>query len=158
MLGLRLRGGGFKPHLCHCVVSVRKTLSTGSIQEDPSQHNWKIVDWDVKNQIKQTGYNLKNVFLSLKIDFFLAISKIQMKCGILPHLIWVFTVCQGTCLRVSDLQRVHICCGLKSSPWPLLCTRHEHQPRAATNNPFRPLNFSIKFDSINNLEKRILQK
>ena len=22
-------------------------------QEDPSQHNWKIVDWYVKNQIKQ---------------------------------------------------------------------------------------------------------
>ena len=28
-------------------------LSTGSTQEDPPQHNWKIVDWDVKNQIKQ---------------------------------------------------------------------------------------------------------
>ena len=28
-------------------------LSTGSIQEDPSRHNWKIVDCDEKNQIKQ---------------------------------------------------------------------------------------------------------
>ena len=25
----------------------------GSTREDPSRHNWKIVDWDVKNQIKQ---------------------------------------------------------------------------------------------------------
>ena len=24
-------------------------LSTGSTQEDPSWHDWKIVDWDVKN-------------------------------------------------------------------------------------------------------------
>ena len=42
----------------HCVVSLSKThlsmLSTGSTQEDPSRHNWKIVDWEVKNQIKQT--------------------------------------------------------------------------------------------------------
>ena len=28
-------------------------LSTSSTQENPSQHNWKIVDWDAKNQIKQ---------------------------------------------------------------------------------------------------------
>ena len=27
-------------------------LSTGSTQEDPSQHNRKIVDWDINNQIK----------------------------------------------------------------------------------------------------------
>ena len=27
-------------------------LSTGSAQKDPPRHNWKIVDWDVKNQIK----------------------------------------------------------------------------------------------------------
>ena len=32
-------------------------LSTGSTQEDPSQHTWKIVDWDVKNKIKQTFIN-----------------------------------------------------------------------------------------------------
>ena len=44
----------------HDVVSLSKThlslLSTGSTQEDPSRHNRKIVDWDVKNHIKQ---NLK---------------------------------------------------------------------------------------------------
>ena len=42
----------------HCVVSLSKTLylllSTGSIQEDPSRHDWKIVDWGVKNQTKPT--------------------------------------------------------------------------------------------------------
>ena len=41
-------------------MSLSKThlflLSTGSTQEDLSRHNWKIVDWDVKNQIiKQTN-------------------------------------------------------------------------------------------------------
>ena len=30
----------------------------GSTQEDPSQHNWTIVDWDLKNQIKQTILHL----------------------------------------------------------------------------------------------------
>ena len=29
-------------------------LSTGLTQEDPSQHDPKSVDWEVKNQIKQT--------------------------------------------------------------------------------------------------------
>ena len=28
-------------------------LSTGSTQEDPSRHDWKNVEWDVENQIKQ---------------------------------------------------------------------------------------------------------
>ena len=45
----------------NCVVSLSmrhlSLLSTGSTQEDPPQHNWKIVDWDVKNQIKQTKQN-----------------------------------------------------------------------------------------------------
>ena len=44
-------------HRRHCVVSLSKThlslLNTGSTQEDLSQHNWKTVDWDDKNQIKQ---------------------------------------------------------------------------------------------------------
>ena len=31
-------------------------VSTGSTQEDPSWRNRKIVDWDVKNQIKQTNH------------------------------------------------------------------------------------------------------
>ena len=57
VLDLRQSGRGFKPHRCHCVVSLSKThlslLSTGSTQEVPFGHNWKSVDWDVKNQIKQ---------------------------------------------------------------------------------------------------------
>ena len=40
---LRPRDPGFKSHRRHCVVSLSKThlslLSTGSTQEDPSQHN-----------------------------------------------------------------------------------------------------------------------
>ena len=43
-------------------------LSTGSTQDDPSWHNWKIVVWDVKNQIKQTGpiWNMvQKMFLGL---------------------------------------------------------------------------------------------
>ena len=43
----------------HCIVSLSKTLypllSIDSTQEDPSRHNWKIVDWDVKNRQKQTN-------------------------------------------------------------------------------------------------------
>ena len=52
----RLKGPKFEPHGRHCVVSLSKThlslLSTGSTQEDQSRHNWKIIDWVVKNQIK----------------------------------------------------------------------------------------------------------
>ena len=52
------RGCEFEPHQCHCIVSLSKTHlslhSTGSAQEDLSRHNCKIVDGDVKNQIKQT--------------------------------------------------------------------------------------------------------
>ena len=38
--------------LCLWARDIKSLLSIGSIQEDPSWHNWKIVDWDVKNQIK----------------------------------------------------------------------------------------------------------
>ena len=31
-------------------------LSAGSTREDPSLQNWKIVDWDIKNQIKQNNF------------------------------------------------------------------------------------------------------
>ena len=38
-------------------MSLSKTLypqiSIGSTQENPSWHDWKIVDWDVKNQTKK---------------------------------------------------------------------------------------------------------
>ena len=54
VLDSRLRGRGLKPQRRHCVVSLSKAhlslLRTGSTQEGPSRHNWKIVDWDVKNQ------------------------------------------------------------------------------------------------------------
>ena len=66
VLDSRSRGCRFEPHQRHCIVSLSKTcyplLSTGSTQEDLSRHDWTIVDWDVKNQIKQT-FNVKNHIL-----------------------------------------------------------------------------------------------
>ena len=53
------RGCGFEPYRRYCVVSLSKThlslLNNGSTQENPSRHSWKIVDWGIKNQIKQTS-------------------------------------------------------------------------------------------------------
>ena len=47
VLDSRLRVWGFEPHQRHCVVSLSKThlslLSTGTTQEDPFQHNWKLL-------------------------------------------------------------------------------------------------------------------
>ena len=52
-----LMGCRFEPHQRHWVMSLSKTiyplLGTGSIQDDPSRHDWKIVDWGVKNLNKQ---------------------------------------------------------------------------------------------------------
>ena len=50
----RPMGCGFEPHQRHYVVSLSKTLTLilGSTQSDTSRHNWNIVDWDVKNEIK----------------------------------------------------------------------------------------------------------
>ena len=49
-----------EPHRRHCVVSLSKThlslLSTCSTQEHLSRPNCKIVDWDAKNQNKQTNH------------------------------------------------------------------------------------------------------
>ena len=43
VLNSRPKGRGFEPHLCHCVVSLSKTLlsllKTGSTQKDPSRLN-----------------------------------------------------------------------------------------------------------------------
>ena len=63
VLDSRLRGCGFRPHWRHSVVSLDKTLypllCTGSTQEVLSQHDWKIVDWDVKSQNKLYAADLK---------------------------------------------------------------------------------------------------
>ena len=77
VLDLRPRGPRLEPHRHHCVVSFSKThlslLCTGSTQEDPSQHNWKIVDRDVKNQIKQTNkqsfWKLKKISFTQDLSF-----------------------------------------------------------------------------------------
>ena len=53
----------------HCVVSLSKTLytllSTGSNQEDPSRPDWKIVDWYIKNQNKETKIDYFHVYFRL---------------------------------------------------------------------------------------------
>ena len=69
VLDSKQRGPGLEPHGHYCVVPLSKThlslLSTGSIQEDLSRHNRKIVDWDVKNPIKQTKSTERRLTLPL---------------------------------------------------------------------------------------------
>ena len=48
-------GCGFKPHRSDKLI----LDCTGSTQEDPSQHNSKIVDWNVKNQIMPGSANFE---------------------------------------------------------------------------------------------------
>ena len=47
----------FRPS--YCVLSLSKTLfpllSTGLTQENPFRHDGKTIDWNVKNQTKQTA-------------------------------------------------------------------------------------------------------
>ena len=66
----------FEPHRRHCIVSLSKTLyrllRTGSIQSDPSRHDWKIVNWDIENQ---------NIYKNT-----------MMRCDVMLHLIWVYCV------------------------------------------------------------------
>ena len=60
MLDSRPRGcGWFEPH--RRSSTHQSLLSSGSTQVDPSRHNWKIVDWDVMNQIKQTNIHMVSV-------------------------------------------------------------------------------------------------
>ena len=44
---------GRRTVLCPWARHIYPCFSTGSNQEDPSRYIWKIVDWEVKNQIKQ---------------------------------------------------------------------------------------------------------
>ena len=58
VLDSRPRGCGLEPHtgvtvLCPWARHINPQLSTGSTQEEPSGPNWKIVDWHVKNQMKE---------------------------------------------------------------------------------------------------------
>ena len=75
VLDSRLRGCGLEPHRRHCVVSLSKThlflLSTGSTQEDPSRHNCKIVERDIKNKIKQTKSEEKWTLCQKATDYWI---------------------------------------------------------------------------------------
>ena len=77
----------------------------------PSRH-----DHDLKQQNKQKL--ICTSVLELEGCFILENSVDLMKCHILWHFIWVFSVCQSTHLRVSSIQRVmsifHMCwCGIR---------------------------------------------
>ena len=51
-------------HFIHCFND-----STSSTQENPFRHDWKLVDWDVKNQNKQA----KHSFFVLKLIFLIVL-------------------------------------------------------------------------------------
>ena len=91
----------------------RKTLhlllSTGSTKE-MSHQDWKIVDWYIRHQLKQTiSLNCSLIFYhqwsacpNINVNPFHSgygkqilwqTVKTQMKCRIRRHFIWVFTVC-----------------------------------------------------------------
>ena len=64
---LRVRAS---PASLRCVLEQDKSnlaISTGSIQEDPPRPKCKIVDWDVKNQIKQS---VKQMLNARKLNLF----------------------------------------------------------------------------------------
>ena len=105
MLDSRSRGCGFKPHQRHCLVSLGMTLypplSTDSTQENPSWHDWKIVDWEVRNQIKYIEYiyffevNIKYIFhrVQWKNQYFSRVCS-QVKMLIFHHRRWnIFGIC-----------------------------------------------------------------
>ena len=106
VLDMRLRGRGFEPHRCHCLVSLSKThkskLSTGTTQEDPSLHNWKIVDGmeRIKSNKKHDKTNKMSVqskgilgcafWVTMDSSFLDRDSKDYDPNELMPRLIWVF--------------------------------------------------------------------
>ena len=97
----RPRGRGSKSHQRHCVVSLSKThlslLTSGSAQKDLSWHNWKSVDGDVKNQIKQT--NMKRGSFAPSIE--------EQRNVILINYIFLKTC---ILLNIWKKQRLHVLC------------------------------------------------
>ena len=73
-----------------------------SINFDVVKSGWSIV------YIEWSHLLFLNVieFLSQKNDIVLANSTDLVESCVLQHFIWVFTVCQSTCLEVSSLQKV----------------------------------------------------
>ena len=56
--------------VAQCLTRIHLSLlNTGSTKEDPSRHNWKIVDWDVKNQIKYMTIVFKDIQLYIAVKF-----------------------------------------------------------------------------------------
>ena len=93
------RGRGFEPSARHIypslvLVKPRKTR--------PCLTERLLVERNESNQHKQT--NQKYVFLCLPLQTV----RTPMKCSIVLHFIWVFTVCKSAQLGVSRIQRVKI--------------------------------------------------
>ena len=59
-------------------------LSTGSTQEGQSQHDWKIVDWDIKNQ---TSKHYNTIFRLPQFMFLRGLAPLPWPCC---SLMWMF--------------------------------------------------------------------
>ena len=93
------------------IYQIHSLLSTGSTQEYPSRHNWKSVDWDIKNQIKQNKFFLIRYWVFLRfclcnfesdtvksdwpIQVFMKMMKYLKVYRLLVYLTLSFTVCYG---------------------------------------------------------------
>ena len=53
------------------------------------------------------GFASQNFYLSLKIVFIVGNSVILMKCSLMRHFIWVFTVSQNSCLWVCRIKAIN---------------------------------------------------
>ena len=69
ILSMEILDGGSKGCLfeTHRRQSLKQTLyqllSTGSTQEDPSQHDYKIADWDEKKRVNKANYMISKLYL-----------------------------------------------------------------------------------------------
>ena len=88
------------PQPCLLICSLLGPMEF-SIKLHTIKSEWFIVSWGV------TGYNFQKYCISFSEDqFWFSKQHRLMKCCIVRHFIWVFTVCQSTCLGVCSHQRV----------------------------------------------------
>ena len=62
----------------------------------PSRYDWKIVDWDVKPQYKQTNINFYLTYLPIKSFFTICLIRNQLSVDVLRFII----ICQIKCSEV----------------------------------------------------------
>ena len=86
------RNEGLQVRAClealHFVLE-QELLSTGSTQEDPSRHDRKKVEWNIKNQIRQTklfGFLKQEQILNLvTCKFFMAFQGLTITFDFIVH-------------------------------------------------------------------------